>query len=72
MDQPFSYRPTYFVNPEGSTALQNLLNEAKADFFNKAFSGQSQNVQKNNQAISAIAHSDKRELATQIKDAPRV
>lgn len=72
MDQPFSYRPTYFVNPEGSTALQNLLNEAKADFFNKAFSGQSQNVQKNNQTISAIAHSDKRELATHIKDAPRV
>ncbi len=72
MDQPFSYKPSYFVNPEGSTALQNLLNEAKADFFNKAFGGQSQNAHHNNQAISAIAHSEQRLLAGQAKDAMRI
>lgn len=37
MEQPLTYRPSYFVNPEGSTALQNLLNEAKADFFNNRY-----------------------------------
>jgi hypothetical protein len=71
MDQPFTYRPNYFVNPEGSTALQNLLNEAKADFFNKAFGGQNQNVHHNNQAISAVGHSDQRVSATQAKEALR-
>ncbi len=72
MDQPFTYKPSYFVNPEGSTALQNLLNEAKTDFFNKAFGGQSQNLHHNNQAINAIAQSERRELAGQTSDALRI
>lgn len=37
MEQHLTLRPSYFVNPEGSTALQNLLNEAKADFFNNRY-----------------------------------
>ncbi len=72
MDQPFTYRPSYFVNPEGSTALQNLLNEAKADFFNNRFSSHGQNAHHDLQAFTAVDHSERCVLAVHTREVFRV
>ncbi|MCC6981023.1 MAG: hypothetical protein IT343_22065 [Candidatus Melainabacteria bacterium] len=70
MEQPLTYRPSYFVNPEGSTALQNLLNEAKADFFNNRYGTLSKltnlpNLPHIEASKNQIEHEDGAALSTQ-------